>query len=74
MIIGVDFVTDRVSKAPAKKLVAQLETMAFERGLLLLPCGRSVLRIAPPLVIDEVDVDVGLAILDSCLTELADGR
>ena len=74
LFIGVDFVTDRVSKAPAKKLVAQLETMAFERGLLLLPCGRSVLRIAPPLVIDEVDVDVGLAILDSCLTELADGR
>ena len=73
LFVGVEFVEDRVTKAPAKKLIGQLETLAFQRGLLLLPCGKSVLRIAPPLVIDAVDVDAGLAILDGCLTDLAAG-
>ncbi len=71
LFVGVEFVEDRVSKKPAKKLVGELEKLAFERGLLLLPCGQSTLRIAPPLVIDKVDVDVGLGILDGCLRELA---
>jgi 4-aminobutyrate aminotransferase-like enzyme len=35
--------------------------------LLLLGAGKSVIRIAPPLVLDEYDVDTGLGILDECL-------
>ena len=42
------------------------------RGLLLLGCGRSTLRLAPPLVVDDGDVDTGLAMLDACLGELAE--
>ncbi|MNY59178.1 4-aminobutyrate aminotransferase [compost metagenome] len=44
--------------------------MAFERGLLLLSCGRSTIRFAPPLIIGEHEVDVGMEILEACLTEL----
>jgi len=40
---------------------------AFEKGLLLLGAGPSALRLAPPLVVDEYDVDTGLRILDECL-------
>ena len=43
--------------------------LAFERGLLLLGAGKSALRLAPPLVIDAVDIDRGLAMLDQCITD-----
>ncbi|HVE13353.1 MAG TPA: acetyl ornithine aminotransferase family protein [Elusimicrobiota bacterium] len=70
LMIGVEFVKDRNTKEPASALVHELEQRAFRKGLLLLSCGKSVIRFAPPLVIDEYDVDTGLAILDSCLAEL----
>lgn len=71
LFIGVEFVEDRETKKPAKKFVADLEMAAFKRGLLLLPCGQSVIRLAPPLVVDEYDIDTGLAILAECLAELS---
>ncbi len=70
LFIGVDFVKDRVTKEPAREFVGKLEMAAFRRGLLLLPCGQSVIRLAPPLIVDEYDIDTGLAILDECLAEL----
>ncbi len=70
LMIGVEFVKDRRTKEPAEELTHELEQRAFKKGLLLLSCGRSVIRVAPPLVLTEHDVDAGLAILDECLTEL----
>jgi 4-aminobutyrate aminotransferase len=74
LYIGVDFVKDRVTKEPAKELVHELGQLAFSKGLLLLSCGESVVRIAPPLVIDADDVKIGLSIIDDCLTELTSSR
>ncbi|HSF14726.1 MAG TPA: acetyl ornithine aminotransferase family protein [Vicinamibacteria bacterium] len=68
LFIGVELVKDRKTKEPAKTLVHHIEQRAFGKGLLLLSCGESVIRIAPPLVIDEYDVDTGLQILDECLS------
>jgi len=70
LFIGVEFVLDRKTKEPADEFVGKLEQLAFSKGLLLLGCGKSVIRIAPPLVMNEYDVDKGLEILDACLTEL----
>jgi 4-aminobutyrate aminotransferase len=70
LMIGVEFVKDRATKEPAADLVGELEQLAFRRGLLLLGCGKSTIRIAPPLVVSPYDVDTGLGILDECLTEL----
>ncbi len=70
LYIGVEFVEDRATKVPAKDFVVELSQLAFRRGLLLLSCGASVIRIAPPLVIDEYDVDKGLEILEACMVEL----
>ncbi len=47
-----------------------LEQAAFERGLLLLGCGRSVIRLCPALTIDREDVETGLRILDESLAAL----
>jgi 4-aminobutyrate aminotransferase len=70
LMIGVEFVKDRKTKEPDSELVAKLEQLAFRKGLLLLSCGKSVIRVAPPLVLNSHDVDAGLAILDGCLAEL----
>ncbi|MBI4346439.1 MAG: acetyl ornithine aminotransferase family protein [Elusimicrobia bacterium] len=70
LMIGVDFVKDRATKEPDHELVVELEQLAFSKGLLLLSCGKSVIRVAPPLVLTEYDADKGLEILDECLTEL----
>ena len=69
LFIGVELVRDRESKIPAKELVVDVERRAFERGLLLLPCGQSTFRIAPPLVTEDYDVDRGLEIFEECLAE-----
>jgi 4-aminobutyrate aminotransferase len=70
LYIGVEFVEDRATKKPAADLVHKLGQLAFTKGLLLLSCGSSVIRIAPPLVIDKEDVEIGLRIMDECITEL----
>ena len=70
LMIGVEFVRDRATKEPYTHLVHQLELAAFRKGLLLLGCGRSTIRLAPPLVIDAEDVAIGLRIFDEALTEL----
>ncbi|MEO0105430.1 MAG: aminotransferase class III-fold pyridoxal phosphate-dependent enzyme [candidate division WOR-3 bacterium] len=43
---------------------------AFEKGLLILPCGISTIRIAPPLIITEEEASVGLEILEDTLKEI----
>ena len=70
LMIGIEFVKDRGTREPYPDLVAKLERVAFSKGLLLLGAGKSALRLAPPLVVDEYDVDTAIAILDQCLVEL----
>ncbi len=70
LMIGVEFVKDRVSKAPAKEFATRLVTRAFENGLLLLECGASGLRIIPPLMIDAPLLDEGLDILHRSIREV----
>jgi 4-aminobutyrate aminotransferase len=71
LMIGVEFVKDRSTREHAPDIVRQIELNAFARGLLLLSCGRSTLRLAPPLIIDGPDVDEGLRILGEVLAEVA---
>ena len=67
---GMEFVTDRTTKEPAGDLVKRVEQMAFAKGLLLLAAGKNALRFAPPLVVNDEDVDIAVGILGQCLDEL----
>ncbi|MBL8980656.1 MAG: aminotransferase class III-fold pyridoxal phosphate-dependent enzyme, partial [Gemmatimonadetes bacterium] len=69
LMVGIEFVRDRVTRDPHPELVERIVNLAFSRGLLLLGAGKSSLRLAPPLVIDAEDVDRGLAMLDACIAE-----
>jgi 4-aminobutyrate aminotransferase len=68
LMIGVEFVSDPVSKKPAITLRNRIEYLAFERGLLTLGCGRSVIRISPPLCLTESEAEEGLQIFDEAIT------
>jgi 4-aminobutyrate aminotransferase len=67
LMIGVEFVTDRTTKLPATELRNRVEHLAFERGLLTLGCGRSVIRISPALCITEAEAEEGLKIFEEAI-------
>jgi 4-aminobutyrate aminotransferase len=69
-MLAVDLVKDRETREPAVELRKEVLRRAFEKGLVLLGCGASCLRIAPPLIITEKEADIGVAILDEVLLEL----
>jgi 4-aminobutyrate aminotransferase len=74
LMIGVEFVTDRDTREPARRLRQRVVNNAFSHGLLLLGCGPSTVRIAPPLMINGSLIDEGIQILDASIAEAeADG-
>ena len=68
LMIGVEFVQDRETKDPAIKLRDEVVNLAFERGLLTLGCGQSVIRISPPLSTTKNEVDEALLIFEEAIT------
>jgi 4-aminobutyrate aminotransferase len=68
LMIGVEFVKDKDSKKADDHLRDRVVDLGFERGLLMLGCGKSVIRIAPPLCITKHEVDEGLEIFEEALT------
>jgi 4-aminobutyrate aminotransferase len=67
LMVGLEIVRDQATRAPAPKERHEIIVKAFERGLLMLPCGSSTIRLTPPLVCREPDVDKAIAILDQVL-------
>jgi len=68
LMIGVEFVTDRETKEPDHELTERVVELGYERGLLMLSCGKSVIRIAPPLSMSKSEMDEGLKIFEEALT------
>jgi 4-aminobutyrate aminotransferase len=68
LMVGMEFVKDRTTKEHDPAAARRLIDAAFERGLLILGCGKSVVRLAPPLVIDETDISTGIGLLRECLS------
>jgi len=70
LMVGMELVKDRATKEYHPEASRKVVDTAFQHGLLLLGCGKSVVRVAPPLVIDEVDIDRGLELLGEVLGTL----
>jgi 4-aminobutyrate aminotransferase len=75
MMIGVELVYDQQTREPAKKLRDEAIHRAFDKGLLLLGCGSSTIRLIPPLNLDKATADEALHVIDAAIgeTELAHG-
>jgi 4-aminobutyrate aminotransferase len=68
LMVAIELVQDKASKTPAPAVRERLVQEAFQRGLLLLGCGESSIRLMPPLTVGADDIDVGLGILEKLLT------
>jgi 4-aminobutyrate aminotransferase len=73
LMIGVEIVRNRDTHEPAPAERERIVRGAFEKGLLTLPCGKSTIRLSPPLVCTDSDADKAVAILDEVLTEVEAG-
>ena len=69
-MIGIELVKDKATREPATALRNRLETLAFERGLMVLGCGETTLRLSPPLIVSEQEATVALDILEEALTQV----
>jgi len=69
LMIGMELVKDRLSRAPAKDLCDAVIRRAFENGLLLLACGTSTVRFMPPLLVTRGEVDEAVALIEASLVE-----
>ncbi len=68
LMIGIEFVKDKSTKESNEELRNMIESKAYEYGLLLLGCGKSVIRLAPPLCITKKEMDEALGILEHVIT------
>jgi len=71
LMIGVEIVRDRATKERAPDLRDRVETLAFERGLLVLGAGPNSIRLSPPLVINRDQADFAVDTLETCLSEVS---
>ncbi len=67
LMCAVDVISKRTGKPDAKTRGKILQA-AFQRGLILLPCGEVGIRFCPPLCMNEAMLDVGLKLFDELLT------
>ncbi len=68
LMIGIELVKDKTTREPATALRNRLETLAFERGVMVLGCGETTLRLSPPLIVCEEEAAVALDILEDALS------
>jgi 4-aminobutyrate aminotransferase len=67
LMIGIEIVKDQKTREAAPQMRDRIVDLAFERGLLILGCGETSLRLAPPLVVKQGEVDAALDILEECI-------
>lgn len=67
LMLGIEFVRDRDTRQAAGELRDRVVDLAFERGLLLLGCGKSVIRVSPPLCLSAEEAREGAEILGEAI-------
>jgi 2,2-dialkylglycine decarboxylase (pyruvate) len=75
LLLGLEIVVDRQSKAPGFELGARIMEETMRRGLSMnivkLPSMGGVFRIAPPLTVSEAEIDRGLEIMSEAIEAAA---
>jgi 4-aminobutyrate aminotransferase len=67
LMLAHEFVQDRKTKKHASKSRDKISDLAFKKGLVIVPCGKSCIRYIPPLNIPQELLDTGLEILEECV-------
>jgi 4-aminobutyrate aminotransferase len=67
LMVGVEIVKDQKTREYGNAERDRVVQEAFERGILLLGCGPSTVRIAPPLVVTKDEADVAIDALEESI-------
>jgi 4-aminobutyrate aminotransferase len=70
LMIGMEIVEDKESRKPAPQKVSEIMTRSWKRGINVISCGASTIRIAPPLVITRELVDSAMDIIEDVTREV----
>lgn len=70
LMIGLEMVEDKDSKKPAPKKAEEVMMRSWKRGVAVITCGKSTIRIAPPLIITRELVDTGLDIIEDAIRQV----
>ena len=71
LMIGIEFVKDQQSRSPVGPMRDKVVDLAFARGLLILGCGETSIRLCPPLIVSQQEADIALDILEECVVLVA---
>ena len=69
LLVGLDLVEDRASKAPAPELAQRVARTCLDLGMMtsVVRGGYGIFRIAPPITISKQEIDLALDIFDSAI-------
>ncbi len=70
LMIGAEIVEDKKTKAFAPKKAEEIMMRGWKRGVVVITCGKSTIRIAPPLVITRELADSAIDILLDTIKEV----
>jgi 4-aminobutyrate aminotransferase len=68
LMIGIEIVKNQQTREVAGAWRDHIVELAFERGLLILGCGETSIRLAPPLIVNEHEAAIALEILEECVS------
>ncbi|RLF88647.1 aspartate aminotransferase family protein, partial [Thermococci archaeon] len=74
LMLGVELVKDRETKERAFEEAKKVVWRAFELGLIVAFLQGNVLRIQPPLTIEEEVLEEGLNILERAISDVEEGK
>jgi 4-aminobutyrate aminotransferase/(S)-3-amino-2-methylpropionate transaminase len=72
-MVGIELVTDRQTREPAKHETDEIVRLAAARGVIMIAAGTfgNVIRFLTPLTIDDEELDEGLEVLSDCFAAVA---
>ena len=67
LMIGAEIVENSISKEPSPQKRNAMVEKSFELGLILQGCGPNSVRFAPPLTVNEEEIQVGMDIFEEAV-------
>jgi 4-aminobutyrate aminotransferase len=74
LMIGTEIVKDKESKKPGSDEAKEIMTRCWKRGVAIITCGASTVRLVPPLIITRELVDAALEIFEDATKEVGKGK
>jgi 4-aminobutyrate aminotransferase/4-aminobutyrate aminotransferase/(S)-3-amino-2-methylpropionate transaminase len=68
-LLGIELVKDKATKEPFEEAGKLVYQKAFRKGLAWIPAGH-ILRMSPPLIMDERYAELGLSLIEEAIAEV----